>query len=85
MAHVSLTPHLEEFIQNEVKSGGYSSPSEVMREALRLLEEHKQLRRGRAAKVEELREGIRLAREQMERGEDRDGREVLRELRTEGA
>ena len=41
MAHVSLTPHLEEFIQAEVKTGRYSSPSEVMREALRLLEEEK--------------------------------------------
>jgi antitoxin ParD1/3/4 len=81
MAYVSLTPRLEEFIQREVKSGRYSSPSEVIREAVRLLEE-KQLHRD---KLEELRQGIRLAREQMERGEDRDGREALRELRGEGA
>ena len=39
MAYVSLTPHLEEFIQNKVKTGRYSSPSEVIREAVRLLEE----------------------------------------------
>ncbi len=82
MAYVSLTPRLEEFIQREVKSGRYSSPSEVIREAVRLLEEKKQLH---LDKLEELRQGIRLAREQMERGEDRDGREVLRELRAESA
>ncbi len=82
MAYVSLTPQLEEFIQREVKSGRYSSPSEVIREAVRLLEEKKQLH---LDKLEELRQGIRLAREQMERGEDRDGREVLRELRAESA
>ncbi len=82
MAYVSLTPHLEEFIQREVKSGRYSSPSEVIREAVRLLQDKKQLSRSRD---EEIRQGIRLAREQMERGEDRDGREALRELRAEGA
>ena len=82
MAYVSLTPHLEEFIQHEVKSGRYSSPSEVIREAVRLLQDKKQLSRSRD---EEIRQGIRLAREQMERGEDRDGREALRELRAEGA
>ncbi len=55
MAYVSLTPRLEEFIQSEVKSGRYSSPSEVVREALRLLEEKKQLHRER---VEELSKAI---------------------------
>ena len=82
MAYVSLTPRLEEFIDREVKSGRYSSPSEVIREAVRLLEEKKQLHRD---KLEELRQGIRLAREQMERGEDQDGREAFRELRAESA
>ncbi len=82
MAYVSLTPHLEEFIQHEVKSGRYSSPSEVIREAVRLLEEHKQRRREQA---EEIRQGIRLAREQMERGEDQDGPQAFRELRGESA
>ncbi len=82
MAYVSLTPHLEEFIQREVKTGRYSSPSEVIREAVRLLQERKQLSRSRD---EEIRQGIRLAREQMERGEVHDGDEVFRELRGESA
>ena len=83
MAYVSLTPRLEEFIRREVKSGRYSSPSEVIREAVRLLEEKKQRHRDKL--LEELRQGIRVAREQMERGEEHDGREVFRELRGEKA
>ncbi|MFG6687130.1 type II toxin-antitoxin system ParD family antitoxin [Mariniflexile sp. HNIBRBA6329] len=35
---ISLGNHFEEFINNEVKSGRYSSVSEVIRSALRLLE-----------------------------------------------
>ena len=37
--HVSLTPQLEEFVKRKVESGLYHSSSEVIREALRLLEE----------------------------------------------
>ncbi len=52
MAYVSLIPRLDEFIQNEVKSGHYSSPSEVIREALHLLEEKKQLHHERVEMVD---------------------------------
>ena len=38
--NVSLTPALEEFVAAKVRSGRYTSASEVVREALRLLEEH---------------------------------------------
>ena len=38
--NVSLTPKLEEFVAAKVSSGLYNSASEVVREALRLLEEH---------------------------------------------
>ncbi|HEY8383261.1 MAG TPA: type II toxin-antitoxin system ParD family antitoxin, partial [Microvirga sp.] len=37
--NVSLTPELEEFIDNTVASGRYRSASEVVRAALRLLYE----------------------------------------------
>jgi antitoxin ParD1/3/4 len=36
--NVSLTKELEEFIDRKVESGRYTSASEVVREALRLLE-----------------------------------------------
>ena len=35
---ISLGQHFEEFIQAEIRSGRYSSASEVVRTALRLLE-----------------------------------------------
>ena len=38
--NVSLTPELEKFVSAKVGSGRYNSASEVVREALRLLEEH---------------------------------------------
>ena len=42
--NVSLTPELEQFVSTKVGSGRYNSASEVVREALRLLEEHDQAR-----------------------------------------
>jgi antitoxin ParD1/3/4 len=38
--NVSLTPRLEEMIREKVDSGLYNNASEVVREALRLLDEH---------------------------------------------
>jgi len=37
--NVSLTPELEQFVSAKVDSGRYTSASEVVREALRLLEQ----------------------------------------------
>ena len=44
--NVSLTPKLEKFVQTKVENGRYSSASEVVREALRLLEEYDRTRAG---------------------------------------
>jgi antitoxin ParD1/3/4 len=38
--NISLTPQLEKLVQDRVKSGRYTSASEVVREALRLLDTH---------------------------------------------
>jgi antitoxin ParD1/3/4 len=38
--NVSLTPELEQFIENLVKKGSYASSSEVVRSGLRLLVKH---------------------------------------------
>ena len=42
--NVSLTPELERFVAEKVESGRYTSASEVVREALRLLDEHDRAR-----------------------------------------
>ncbi len=52
---ISLNPHFEQLIKAKVDSGLYNSVSEVIREALRLLEERDQVRELR---LEELRREI---------------------------
>jgi len=53
--NISLTPQLEDLVKRKVESGLYGSASEVMREALRLLEERD---RRHALRIEELRAEI---------------------------
>ena len=64
--NVSLTPELEQLIHQKVKSGRYLSASEVVREALRLLQEQDQLRE---LKLDELRKFVAVGIEQADRGE----------------
>ena len=45
--NVSLTPELEKFVQDKVEGGRYTSASEVVREALRLLERREERLRER--------------------------------------
>jgi antitoxin ParD1/3/4 len=45
--NVSLTPHLEQFVHETVHSGRFQSASEVVRTALRLLEEQERERQAR--------------------------------------
>jgi antitoxin ParD1/3/4 len=47
--NVSLTAELEQFVSTKVDSGRYTSASEVVREALRLLEEHDRARSAQIA------------------------------------
>ena len=54
--NVNLTPELEEMVRRKVASGMYNSASEVVREALRLMEQHDQVR---AVRLEQLRVDIR--------------------------
>jgi len=42
--NVSLTPQLERFVQRKVETGLYNNASEVVREGLRLLKEHDEIR-----------------------------------------
>lgn len=41
--NVSITPHFSSFIRRKVNSGGYSNASEVVREALRRLEQEEMM------------------------------------------
>ncbi len=75
--NVSLTPELEKLVQKKVEKGLYNSASEVIREALRLLDEQDQLRRMR---LEDLRKDISIGLKQADRGELIEGKEVLRKL-----
>ena len=54
--NVNLTPQLEELVRSKVASGLYTSASEVVREALRLMEEKDQVR---SARLEQLRDDVR--------------------------
>jgi antitoxin ParD1/3/4 len=45
--NVSLTPELEQYVQEKVSSGLYYSASEVIREGLRLLREREQFQQTR--------------------------------------
>ncbi len=92
--NVSLTPELEQFVQAKVENGRYNSASEVVREALRLLEEHEKARATQLAEFN-LERGRRLA--SLDRGVDlaevrsrlrrksQKGRQRESECRQEGA
>lgn len=64
--NVSLTPELEDFVNDKVKTGLYSSASEVLRESLRLLRRQDELDK---LQLHELRREIQSSIEQMDAGE----------------
>ena len=76
--NVSLTPELDAFVQSRVASGRYQTASEVVREALRLLEREE---REREAAFHDLKTKLELGAAQAERGELLDGDQVFAELR----
>ena len=56
--NVSLTPTLEALVQAKVASGLYNNASEVIREALRIMDEHDQIK---ALKMEVLKKELNVA------------------------
>lgn len=57
--NISLTPQLEDMIRQKIASGSYSSASEVVREALRLMELEDQMRELKLARLrQDLQDGI---------------------------
>ena len=69
--NVSLTPELEKFVETKVDSGLYNNASEVIREGLRLLKEHDEVRL-------KWRESIERGWMQAQTGRVVDGDEVFR-------
>jgi antitoxin ParD1/3/4 len=75
--NVSLTPELERFVSGKVESGRYNSASEVVREALRLLEEHDS---ARAAQLAEFNGELARRLAALDRGEIVDAAEARARL-----
>lgn len=63
--NISLSPKLEEMVNRKVASGLYTSASEVIREALRLLNEHDRIRE---AQIQEMREKVQAGVAQIREG-----------------
>src|ERR1035438_10008411 len=76
--NISLTPELEQMVDDKVKSGRYASASEVIREGLRLLEEQEQLKQQR---LSEVRRKIDRGIDQLDRGLGIPGPEARARLR----
>ncbi len=84
--NVSLTPELEEFVAQLVEAGRYRSASEVVRAAIRLLQDREA---ERSAKLDALRGTIDAGVEELDRGDgasaDEVFEEILKALRSEAA
>ncbi len=76
--NVSLIPELEKFISTKVDSGRYKSASEVVREALRLLEEHDQ---ARSAQLSDFNQELGRRLDSLDRGQRVDPSEARARLK----
>lgn len=75
--NVSLTPELEQYVNDKVKSGMYNSASEVVRESLRKLKQEDELREMELA---ELRKDIQVAFDELKAGKGVKIGEVAKHL-----
>ncbi|MDY6901051.1 MAG: type II toxin-antitoxin system ParD family antitoxin [Cyanobacteriota bacterium] len=76
--NIRLKPEDEQFIQAQIARGTYDNPEEVISKALKLLEEcDKDYQKW----VEETRQKVEVAVEQLDRGEGIDGEVVVERLR----
>lgn len=86
--NINLTDHFDKFIESSVESGRFSNASELVREGLRLLEQHEQENQ---AKIEWLRSAVQEGMDGIEAGDYiaiRSGRELkdfMRDLREEAS
>ena len=78
--NVSLTPALEKLVQHKVETGRYNSASEVIREALRLMEERDQMQ---DLHKDEIRKKIATGMASLRAGRSTDGEAVFDRLEAE--
>ena len=63
--NINLTDHFDRFVERQVSSGRYSNASEIVRDALRLLEEQEQ---ERDAKLKALRHAAKQGFDEIDQG-----------------
>jgi antitoxin ParD1/3/4 len=79
---VTLTPELEQYVNEKVQSGMYPSVSEVVREGLMLLRKRDETDR---IKLEKLRQAIQIGIDELDRGEGVPlTDELMEEIKAEG-
>jgi antitoxin ParD1/3/4 len=76
--NIQIEPELEKIIQAQIATGRYANPEDVISKALKLLLEWE---KGYQQWVEETREKVDIAIEQLDRGEGIEGDVVIAQLR----
>lgn len=76
--NIQIKPELEQIIQAQIATGRYTNPEDVISKALKLLLEWD---KGYQNWVEETREKVDIAIEQLDRGEGINGEVVISQLR----
>jgi len=85
--NVSLTPALEKYVQQQVEAQRYQTASEVIRHAIRMMQEAEAYDK---ARLEALRQDIQAGIDQLDRGEyieirnEKDSRALLNRISREG-
>lgn len=77
--NIQLKPELEKIIEAQIATGRYSNPEEVISKALKLLLDWEQ---GYQQWVEETKQKVEVAIEQLDRGEGIEGEVVIERLRS---
>ncbi len=75
--NISLTKQLHKFVQDKIKSGRYTSASEVVREGLRMVEERE---KARERSLHSIRRQIDQGIAALDRGDSVDGDTFFRSL-----
>jgi antitoxin ParD1/3/4 len=82
--NIALSPEMQRFVEEKVKAGYFTSPSEVIDSALNVLKESEALT---PEALDELRREVRVGLEELERGEGQpwDAEEIKARVREQAA